>query len=82
MPTFLIGGFKMRFYADDHPPAHVHCINGDGDVIVEIVSGEVVRMKGKVKERDIARAVRLVKEHQDPLLTEWNLFDMRRKEVR
>lgn len=72
----------MCFYADDHPPAHVHCINGDGDVIVEIMSGEVVDMKGKMKTRDMARAIRLVVEHQNYLLPEWNLFDMRRREVR
>lgn len=78
MPTFVIGEFKMRFYSNDHEPAHVHCINGDGIVIVDIVTAAVRETRGRVKAPDIARAVQLVVAHQDRLLTEWNLFHMRR----
>jgi Domain of unknown function (DUF4160) len=82
MPTFRIGGFKMRFYARDHAPAHVHCMNGDGEVVVEIETGDVRDVRGHVNPRDSARAVQLVIENQNMLLTEWNLFDMRRGGVR
>jgi hypothetical protein len=82
MPTFRIGGFKMRFYANDHPPAHVHCRNNDGIVIVEIATGLVLDRLGKIRETDVVRAVALVEEHRDRLLTEWFLFDMRRRDVR
>lgn len=78
MPTFVIGEFKMRFFANDHPPAHVHCINGDGAVIVEIATGEATNVRGRMKPRDVARAEHLVRKHRDRLLVEWNLFDMRR----
>ena len=45
MPTVLrVGGFSFRFYSDDHEPAHVHCKNGDGIVIVEGASG-VMRIR-------------------------------------
>lgn len=82
MPTFLIGGFKMRFYSNDHEPAHVHCINGDGIAVIKIATGEVREIKGGIKSRDVARAVKLVEENRDRLLVEWNLFDMRRKAIR
>jgi len=81
MPTFPIGGFKMRFYSNDHAPAHVHCINGDGVVTVHIATGQVAAIKGRIKLPDVARAVGLVHEHRDRLLVEWNLFDMRRKAI-
>lgn len=69
----------MRFYSNDHAPAHVHCINGDGVAVVEIATGTVVQIEGRIKNRDVVRAVELVLEHHDELLTEWNLFDMRRR---
>lgn len=70
----------MRFYANDHAPAHVHCINGDGVVVVNLYTLEVIREQGRIKSRDIARAQKLIDEHRNRLLVEWNLFDMRRKE--
>jgi hypothetical protein len=82
MPTLHIGEFRMRFFSNDHEPAHVHCFNGDGAVIVEIATGAVLDTRGRIKDRDIARAVQLVADHQDRPLTEWNLFDMRRRDVR
>jgi hypothetical protein len=78
MPTFLIGGFKMRFYSNDHEPAHVHCINGDGVVIVNVGTGEVAEIRGRVKTPDVAKAARLVHANRDRLLVEWNLFYMRK----
>lgn len=77
---FLIGEFTMRFYSNDHAPAHVHCINGDGAAVVNLYTLEVIREKGRIKPRDTARAQELVDEHRNRLLVEWNLFDMRRKE--
>jgi hypothetical protein len=82
MPTFHIGGFRMRFYSNDHEPAHIHCSNGDGVVVVEIVTGAIMDLRGKMKPADIARAVQLVSDNHDKLLTEWNLFDLRRRDVR
>lgn len=78
MPTFLIGEFKMRFYSNDHPPAHVHCINGDGVAVVKIATGEVTSIKGRIKTSDVVRAQERVEEHRDKLPVEWNLFQIRR----
>lgn len=78
MPTFYIGGFKMRFYSNDHAPAHVHCINGDGVAVVDLATGAVRSTKGGIKGPDIVRAVQLVEEHRDRLLEEWTAFEIRR----
>lgn len=79
MPTFYIGGFKMRFYSNDHTPAHVHCINGDGVVVIDIATGAVRSANGGIKGPDITRAVNLVEEHRDRLIKEWTAFEMRRR---
>lgn len=78
MPTFLIGGFKMRFYANDHPPAHLHCINGDGIVVIDIETGMVRKRIAGITERDVSRAVGLVEQHRDRLLDEWRDFELRK----
>ena len=78
MPTFLIGEFRMRFYANDHPPAHVHCFNGDGIAIVDIATGFVRKRIGGISERDAIRAAHLVQEHRERLLEEWLDFERRK----
>lgn len=77
MPTFLIGGFKMRFYSNDHEPAHVHCINGDGVAIIDIETSFVRKRKGGIRDRDVVRAIHVVEEHRDRLLKEWQTFHHR-----
>lgn len=79
MPTILMGEFKMRFYSNDHPPAHVHCINGDGIAVVDIVTGFVRRRMGSIGDRDVARAVQLVQENRDSLLRKWIDFELRKQ---
>jgi hypothetical protein len=79
MPTYYIGRFKVRFYSNDHPPAHVHCINEDGTVIVDVATGAVRARKGGVKAQDVVRAVNLVEEHRELLLAKWEAFDKRRR---
>ncbi len=78
MPTILIGEFKMRFYSNDHDPVHVHCINGDGIAVVEVLTGVVRKRIGGIREPDVHRAVHLVGEHRDRLLREWVTFHLRK----
>ena len=79
MPTIVIGEFKMRFYSNDHPPAHVHCINGDGIAVIDILSGIVRRRTGGITDRDVSRAVQLVQENRDTLLRKWLDFELRKQ---
>lgn len=78
MPTFLMGGFKMRFYSNDHPPAHVHCINGDGIAVIDIATGNVRRRVGGIRDKDVIRAVNLVEEHRKQLVKAWLNFELQR----
>jgi hypothetical protein len=39
MPTLLLlNGFKFFFYANDHPPAHVHVLKAERWAKIEVVS--------------------------------------------
>lgn len=78
MPTFVIGEFKMRFYSNDHDPAHVHCQNGDGIAVVEIGTGVVRKRQGGIREQDVIRAVHLVEANRELLLQEWQNFHLRK----
>lgn len=79
MPTVLrAGGFSFRFYSDEHEPPHIHCKNSDGVAIVEISTCRVMRTEGEIRDRDIRKALALVREHRDLLEAEWRDFAARR----
>ena len=82
MPTVMrAGGFRLSFYSNDHEPAHVHCINGDGEVVVCLLTGEPRSLEG-MRACDARAAVRLVRAHRLTLLGAWNDFDQKRRETR
>ena len=73
MPTVLeLGGFRIVIYTNDHAPAHVHAVRGDGEAKIDI-SGEGVELISAygLKKSDIRRAVRIVSENRDYLLQTW-----------
>lgn len=66
------GGFAIRIYKDDHPPAHVHVV-GDGIAKINLMGAdgpELVWAKGMTKAQ-VRRAVALVDENRIALLSEW-----------
>ncbi|HEU0012030.1 MAG TPA: DUF4160 domain-containing protein [Longimicrobium sp.] len=72
MPTVLRqGGFAFRVLTLDHDPPHVHAAGCDGVVLVNIDSGTVRRVDGKVKQADISRARSIVAEHRALFATAW-----------
>lgn len=68
------GGWALIIHTDDHPPPHVHVRRANGEVKVSLPPpGECVRV---LRVRHLAtheamRAVRLVEEHREQLLLEW-----------
>ena len=57
------GGFQVSFFANDHSRPHVHVIRAGGFAKVAIGNaGEPPRLleAGRIKDRDIIRAVRIV----------------------
>ena len=71
MPLVLReGGFHIRIYLNDHPPAHVHVLNADGEAQVSL---DPVRLDKvwSMKPADARRAKALVRSHRAALLAKW-----------
>ncbi len=68
-------GLKIIIYLHDHPPAHVHIKNGDGEVRIElpIDDGSKPRLMSNdgMKKRDAALALRLVRDNRQTYLGFW-----------
>ena len=62
--------FRIMIYSDDHSPAHVHVQSAGNDVKIRLDPVTVVK-NGGFGPKDVSRAMRIVEEHQDYLLTEW-----------
>jgi hypothetical protein len=87
MPTIIRqDGFRIVIYPNDHLPAHAHIIKADGEVridlgsvTIDLSSGEesltlpsFIDVTGKISDRDVKKALSLVKEHQKKLLDKWS----------
>ena len=79
MPTIVRqDGFRIVIYPNDHLPAHVHVVKGDGEVRIDLGREEpltlpsLMSVMGKISDKDIAKALCLVKEHQIDLLAKWS----------
>ncbi|MBB1077952.1 MULTISPECIES: DUF4160 domain-containing protein [Chromatiaceae] len=71
MPTLLNqNGFKFIFYANEHPPPHVHVLKGDTWAKIEMRTAQVIT--STLKPKDEKMAVALVKQHQHTFLEVWN----------
>ena len=75
MPTVLRkDGFRVMIYPHDHEPAHVHVWHGDAQVIVTLGQhgdGPRIRTYRDASRKMRADVWRLIAEHNDFLLTEW-----------
>jgi Domain of unknown function (DUF4160) len=76
MPTIKKkDGFRIVIYPNDHLPSHVHVIKSGSEVQVNLGSKEaepsLVRIFGDISDKDVVRALDLVKEHQANLLAKW-----------
>lgn len=71
MPTVLrLDGLRFVIYPNDHPPAHVHVVGSDWEVVINLI-GIVLREVYSCSEPDARRALRLVTECHDFLLDAW-----------
>ncbi|MGK7890775.1 MAG: DUF4160 domain-containing protein [Leptolyngbyaceae cyanobacterium] len=75
MPTVLRqDSFLVRIYTNDHEPAHVHVIKGNGEVKINLLGTEDTPTIVKVwnmGNKDVARAYALVMQHQSQLIEDW-----------
>ena len=67
-------GMRVVIYVDDHEPAHVHVI-GSGEVKIGLSGPDdaptLIWNKG-MKRAEVRRAMAIVKEQRDELLTRWS----------
>jgi Domain of unknown function (DUF4160) len=76
MPTILREqGFRAVIYPNDHVPSHVHVFKGSGEVRIELGDEEsdpsLMSITGLISDKDVAKALYLVKENQAKLLAKW-----------
>jgi hypothetical protein len=79
MPTIIRQeGFRIVIYPNDHLPAHVHVVKGDGEVRIKLGKKEsltppsLMTVMGKISDKDVAKALFLVTEYQSQLLAKWS----------
>jgi Domain of unknown function (DUF4160) len=76
MPTILRQqGFRVVIYPNDHLPSHVHVLKGDGEVRIDLGSEELpptlMTISGDMSDKDVVKALYLVKENRTRLLARW-----------
>ncbi|MCE0761254.1 DUF4160 domain-containing protein [Marinobacter sp. G11] len=76
MPTLLLlNGFKFFFYANDHPPAHVHVLKGERWAKIEVVSLAV--KYSTLKNQELKECLSIVESYQSEFLEKWNAWFQR-----
>jgi hypothetical protein len=63
-------GFRVIIWPNDHSPPHVHVFNADGEAVITL-TGVWVREVVGMRSRDVARALKLVKENRAAFYQEW-----------
>jgi Domain of unknown function (DUF4160) len=76
MPQVLRkNGFRVVIYPNDHLPSHVHVFKGSGEVRINLgdedISPTLMTITGQIGDKDVVKALYLVKEHQADLLAQW-----------
>lgn len=72
MPTILKkDGFNLVLYSDDHEPIHVHVKKAGSEVKVDALTLEVMKVKGDISSKDVRRAVALVDENRNAIVSRW-----------
>ena len=79
MPTLIReGGFEVRIYTLDHPPPHVHVARAGAIVKIDLTTHQAREIVGRIADRDVRRAERLVAKHAEFLKVEWEKLHARR----
>jgi hypothetical protein len=75
MPTVIReGGFEVRMFYDDHPPPHAHVVKAGSEVRVNLITFDVIDIKGNISRNDVRKARRLVWRRAEFLRKEWARF--------
>jgi Domain of unknown function (DUF4160) len=69
--VFREAGFEVRIYTFDHPPPHVHVAKAGAIVRIDLATHTVTEIVGRISDREVKRAERLVAKHANRLREEW-----------
>ena len=71
MPTLLrVDGFQFFFFANDHPPPHVHVKKADDYAKIDFLTGIVLYQDMKPADLKHARELSII--HKDDLRRAWD----------
>ena len=74
MPTVLrFANVRIAIYPNDHPPAHVHVIAPDWEIVVNVDDMSLRETFG-CAEHEAQRILRLLSPHRDALLEAWRKY--------
>jgi hypothetical protein len=72
MPTIdRVDGFALRIYPNDHDPAHVHAVKGDGTAVIHLGKPATVREVFGMKPSEVKQAIRIVEDNWKRYLQRW-----------
>ena len=73
MPTlFIIEGFRLFFYSNDHAPIHVHVQYGGGEAVFEIGAEVTLRESAGMKVQELKRAEEIVVSRRTVIEEKWH----------
>ena len=73
MPTlFIIDGFRIFFYSNDHAPIRVHVQYGGGEAVFEIGADVELRESAGMKVQELKRAEEIVMSNKTAIEEKWH----------
>ncbi|MBP5515087.1 MAG: DUF4160 domain-containing protein [Bacteroidaceae bacterium] len=75
MPTIInIFGLRFFFYSEEHLPIHVHVVDGDGRIKIEM-SPEIKLIENEgMKARNVKRAMQLARMYKEEIINKWEEY--------
>lgn len=75
MPTlFTIFGLRFYFYSEEHQPTHVHVVDSDGRVKIEVEPKIKLVSNEGMKPRNVKRALQLAEMYQEEIIAKWREY--------
>jgi hypothetical protein len=75
MATLRYNGFQLRIYSNDHPPPHVHVIQGNGELRIMLGDDDndayIEKILSPMKRTDARNALQAVRVNKKLLLEKW-----------
>ena len=76
MPTIsTFYGILIKMFWGDHAPTHFHALYGEYEVIVNILTLEII--KGFMPRRALALILEWASLHREELMKDWKLCEMK-----